>query len=126
MNYISAFPKSGMHIIHAVYSEDAYLKILAFKTLSKFLGGYQIANSVNRIILLEKYMALDIFGFAPGHTSCRAGYFLSYTAYALALGIEDPKLLTGYGRHYMLSHRKREPKEKENVIELLPGGSEET
>ena len=92
MNYLSNFPKFGMHIIHGVYSCDAYLKILAFKTLSKFLGGYQIPPTVNRIILLEKYMALDIFGFAPAHASCRVGYFLNYTAYALALGIEDSKL----------------------------------
>ena len=102
MNYLSSFPRTGMHILHGVYSNDAYLKILAFKTLSKFLGGYQIPSSVNRVILLEKYMALDIFGFAPGHASCRAGYFLSYTAYALALGIKEPKLRTGYGGQYML------------------------
>ena len=117
MNYIKAFPKSGMHIIHAKYSNDAYMKILAFKALSRFLGGYHIKNSVNKIILLEKKMAIDIFGFAPGHTSCRAGYFLSYTAYALALGIEDPKLLTGYGKNYMLTHREREPKDEENLLD---------
>ena len=70
-NYIKILPKSRMHIIHAKYSNDVYLKILTFKTLSKFLGGgYQIRNSVNRIILVEKSMAVDIFGFAPGHPSC--------------------------------------------------------
>ena len=63
-------------------------------------------------------MALDIFGFAPTHASYRARYFLNYTAYALALGIEDPKLLTGYGKHYMLAHREREPMDKESGLEL--------
>ena len=120
-NYIKVLPKSRMHIIHAKYSNDAYLKILTFKTLSKFLGGHQIRNSVNRIILVEKSMAIDIFGFAPGHPSCRAGYFLSYTAYALALGIENPKLLTDYGKNYMLTHREREPKDEENLLEYAIG-----
>ena len=120
-NYIKVLPKSRMHIIHAKYSNDVYLKILTFKTLSKFLGGYQIRNSVNRIILVEKSMAVDIFGFSPGHPSCRAGYFLSYTAYALALGIENPKLLTDYGKNYMLTHREREPKDEENLLEYAIG-----
>ena len=66
-------------------------------------------------------MAVDIFGFAPGHPSCRAGYFLSYTAYALALGIENPKLLTDYGKNYMLTHREREPKDEENLLEYAIG-----
>ena len=70
------------------------------------------------IILLEKYMALDIFGFAPAHASCRAGYFLNYTAYALALGMEYPKLLIGYKKQYMLAHREREPMDKEGGLEL--------
>ena len=123
MNYIKALPKSGIYIIHAKYSDDAYLKILAFKTLSKFLGGYHMKNSVNKIILLEKNMTMDIFGLAPGHPSCRAGYFLSYTAYALALGVEDPKLLTGYGKNYMLTHREREPRDEENVLDYAIGKS---
>ena len=117
MNYVKEFPKSGMYIIHAKYSNDAYMKILTFKTLSRYLGGYPMKNSVNRVILLEKNMAMDIFGFAPGHTSCRAGYFLSYTAYALALGIQDPNLLTPYGRNYMVAHREREPKDEENLLD---------
>ena len=117
MNYIKDLPKSGIYIIHAKYSNDAYVKILGFKTLSKFLGGYHMKSSVNKIILLEKNMAMDIFGYAPGHPSCRAGYFLSYTAYALALGIEDPKLLTGYGKNYMLTHQEREPRDEENVLD---------
>ena len=80
-------------------------------------------SCVNRIILVENNMARDIFGFAPGHPSCRAGYFLSYTAYALALGIENPKLLTEYGKNYMLTHREREPKDEENVLEYAIGKS---
>ena len=78
-------------------------------------------SSVNKIILVEKNMAMDVFGFAPGHPSCRAGYFLSYTAYALALGVEDPKLLTGYGKNYMLAHREREAKDEESVLGYLSG-----
>ena len=120
-NYMKVLPKTRMHIIHAKYSNDAYLKILTFKTLSKFLGGYHMRSCVNRIILVEKNMAIDIFGFAPGHPSCRAGYFLSYTAYALALGIENPKLLTDYGKNYMLTHREREPKDEENLLEYAIG-----
>ena len=73
MNYIKVLPKSCMYIIHAKYSNDAYLKILTFKTLSKFLGGYHMRSCVNRIILVEKNMAIDIFGFAPGHPSFRVG-----------------------------------------------------
>ena len=63
-------------------------------------------------------MALDIFGFVPAHSSCRGGYFLDYIAYALALGIEDPKLLIGYGKHYMLAHKEREPLDKESGLEF--------
>lgn len=120
-NYVKALPKSSMYIIHAKFSDDAYIKILGFKTLSKLLGGYTMKNSVNRIILVERNMAMDVFGYAPGHPSSRAGYFLSYTAYALALGIEDPKLLTGYGKNYMLAHREREPNDDENVLEYAIG-----
>ena len=69
-HYIKALPKSCMYIIHEKYSNDAYTKILTFKTLSKFLGGYHMRSCVKRIILVEKNMAIDIFGFAPGHPSC--------------------------------------------------------
>lgn len=116
MNYIKSFPKSGIYIIHSKYSNDAYERLLMFKVLSRYLGGYQLPIAANRIILIEKNMALDIFGHADGHPSCRAGYFLTYTAYALALGIEDHKLLTDYGKNYMLCHREREPLDDEKLL----------
>ena len=68
------------------------------------------------IILVDKRIVLDVFGTAAKFLSACLGYFLSYTAYALALGITDPKELTPYGKNYMLRHREKETKE----IQMLP------
>lgn len=106
-----------LNIIHARYLNDAYLKILSFKALLKFLEDYQIKNDINRIIILKKHMVLTIFGFSFRHPCYKAGYLLSYTAYALALGVEDSKPLTSYGKNYMLAHREGEQKTNNNVFE---------
>ena len=108
--YLNNFPKEGIIIIHTKYSNNAYVPITTFKPLSRFLGGYTIPTSVNRIILVEKRIALDVFGTIVEFMSARARYFLSYIAYALALGIIDPKELTPYGKNYMLKHREKEKK----------------
>lgn len=112
--YLKNFPKEGILIFHTKFSNNAFIPITTFKTLSRFLGAYTIPSSVNMIIFIERRVALDVFGNSCGFISARAGYFLSYTAYALALGITDPKQLTPYGKHFML--RYREPEKKDTTL----------
>lgn len=94
------------------------MPFLAFKTLSHFLGGYHISRGVSKVILIEKHTAIQVFGYGCGIMCSRAGYFLSYTAYAKALGINDPKELTSYGKHYMLRHREKEQEKIIQAVEL--------
>lgn len=116
-NYLKAFPNKGVLIFHTKYSNSVYSPLLTFKTLSHFLGGHPISRGVSKVILLEKQAAIQVFGYGCGMMCSRAGYFLSYTAYAKALGIDDPKDLTPYGKHHMLRHREKEQKVKMKAIE---------
>ena len=81
--------------------------ILFFKCTSEALGGHSLAWSTDKVILIEKRYAFHIFGYYSGKMCSRAGYFLSYTAYALAAGVKDPSMLEPYGKHKLI--RNREP-----------------
>ena len=83
-----------------------------FKTMSRFLGGGVIPSSYEKVILVEKYTALAVFGYQPTVRCSRRGYFLAYTAFAWVLGIEDiEELFTGpYGKISLLRCRGKTEK----------------
>ena len=72
-------------------------------------GGHSLAWSAEKVILIEKRSALHIFGYYSGKMCSRAGYFLSYTAYALAAGVKDPLMLEPYGKHRLIRNREPAP-----------------
>ena len=77
-----------------------------FKTLSRFLGANIVPRTYDKIILIEKVSALDIFGYWPGYRACRRAYFHTYTADALAIGVQNPEELDEYGKHFLLRYKQ--------------------
>lgn len=77
-----------------------------FKLLSKALGGHAITWQKEKIILIERCSAIDIFGYFENKQCSRAAYFLSYTSYALACGVTNPKCLEGYGKHKLIRYQE--------------------
>ena len=75
--------------------------------MSRVLGGHELSWQKEKIILIERLSTIDIFGDYVNKQASRASYFLSYTSYALACGVNDPKCLEGYGKHKLI--RFREP-----------------
>lgn len=106
-HYIKALSKSKVLIYHNNLSEEGTLATFFFKTMSRFLGGTVIPSSYEKVILVEKVTALTVFGYQPTIRCSRRGYFLAYTAFALALGIENiDELLTGpYGKNRLLRYK---------------------
>ena len=106
-HYIKSLSKSKILIYHNNLSEEGTLATFFFKTMSRFLGGAVIPGSYEKVILVEKIIALSVFGYQPTISCSRRGYFLAYTAFALALGIENvEELLTGpYGKNRLLRHK---------------------
>ena len=68
-------------IFHMEYSKDtAKFPLFALKVLSRFCGGYSIAQNANRIVLIEWQFALRIFGQGICCQALRAPYYLAYVA----------------------------------------------
>lgn len=70
------------------------------------MGGNDIAMNAEKVILVEKQFAMRIFGQGPGCQALRCGYYLSYSAGAIAAGIKDPETLTIYGKRDLLRSKK--------------------
>ena len=106
-HYIKALSKSKVLVYHNNLSEEGTLSTFFFKTMSRFLGGAVIPSSFEKVILIEKFTALVVFGYQPTIRCSRRGYFLAYTAFALALGIESVEdLSTGpYGKNLLLRYK---------------------
>lgn len=86
--------------------------MFALKVLSRFMGyNHPIQFNANKIMMLEKSAALRIFGYGPGFWPSRAGYFLCYSAYALAHGEKDLEKLSGYKRKKFLRYRGELPED---------------
>lgn len=64
-------------------------------------------------MLLEKTAALRIFGYGQGFWPSRAGYFLCYSAYALADKKKDVKAIGGYKRKTFLRYRGNMPEDSD-------------
>ena len=55
-------------------------------------------------MLLQKHAVIKIFGYAYGLQVSLATHYLTYTGYALSIGVTDPKKLTSGGKRYLLRH----------------------
>lgn len=108
MNYINTLSKSKVLMYHNILSEEGTLTTFFFKTMSRFLSGAVIPSS-EKVILVEKFTTLEVFGYYPIIRCSRRGYFPAYTAFALALGIENiGDFPTGpYGKNTLLHYKGR-------------------
>ena len=103
-HYIHDLASAKILIYHRQLSNNGEAIVYFFKCLSRVLGGHELSWQKEKIILIERLSAIDIFG---DYVNKQASYFLSYTSYALACGVKDPKCLEGYGKHKLI--RFREP-----------------
>ena len=74
---------------------------------SNALGGHLISFEKENIVLIENCSTIMMFGYFQGKHCSRASYFLSYIAYALACGIEDPQHLGSYGKHKLIRYQEQ-------------------
>ena len=80
------------------------MPVFALKTLSRYLGGYLVSLNAKKVMLLQKHVVIKIFGYAYGLQGSLAAHYLTYTGYALSIGVTDPKKLTSGGKRYLLRH----------------------
>ena len=66
------------------------------------MGGKHIALNTEKVILVEKQFALRVFGQGPGCQALRCGYYLGYSAAAIAAGVKDPDTLLDYGKRALI------------------------
>ena len=55
-----------------VYSNDLELPFFALKVLSRFMGYTPIPMNANKVLLLERVVALRIFGYVASFNASRA------------------------------------------------------
>ena len=108
-HYASFIDKEIFVVFHNKYSDDASIPMLALKALSRYTGYSFIPNNVTRIMLIEKTIAIRIFGYSTGFWPSRAGYFLCYFAYALGHDMKSVESLQGYTRKKFLCYRGEMP-----------------
>ena len=101
-HYIHDLASAKILIYHRQLSNNGEAIVYFFKCLSRVLGGHELLWQKEKIILIERLSAIDIFGDYVNKQASRASYFLSYTSYALACGVNDPKCLEGYGKHKLI------------------------
>ena len=93
-------------IYHRQLSINGEALVFFFKLLTRALGGHAITWQKEKIILIERCSAINIFGYFANKQCSRAAYFLSYTSYALACGVTNPKCLEDYGKHKLIRYRE--------------------
>ena len=103
-HFIANLCNAKLLIYHGTMSNNGKAIILFFKCLSEALGGHSLAWSIDKVILIEKRYALHIFGYYSEKQCSRAGYFLSYTPYALTASVKDPLRLEPYGKHKLIQN----------------------
>ena len=107
MKYLK-FPQ--VIIYHNKFSPNcAVFPLFAMKTLSRYLGGNSVRYNADKVILVEKDLAIEIFGQGPGVYALRSKYYLTYTGLALTAGIRDPALLDDYGKKELLCFGREGP-----------------
>ena len=92
-------------VFHAVYSKDAKIPLFSLKVLSRIIGYSLVNFNAHKVVLLERTVAIKIFGYAPGFNTARSGYFLCYSSYILADGTTNLKTIEGYSRNKFLRYR---------------------
>ena len=80
--YLPSLDKEVLIVFHAS-SKNVELDLFTLKVLSRFMGFSSIQANANKVILLERTVALQIFGYAPTFNTLRSSYFLCYSSYAL-------------------------------------------
>ena len=90
------------------------MPVFTFKTLSRYLGSYYVQASASKIILLERKIDVEIFGYVHAMQGLLAGSYLTYTGLALSMGQKDPSRLTNQGKRFLL---RQASLEKEQVID---------
>ena len=89
------------------YSKDTVkFPLFALKVLSRFCGGYSIAQNANLIVLIERQFALRRLGQGICCQALRDPYYLAYVAQALMLGISEADQLPEYGKRILMRSRK--------------------
>lgn len=121
--YVSYLGNPSLVIYHMKLSCNGYMPVFALKTLSRYLGSYIIHASASKIILLEKKTAIDVFGYAHAHQGSLAGSYLTYTALALSIGVDDPLKLTDQGKKFLL--RQSSLEKVQNIEESTSKEKEE-
>lgn len=102
-NYIRHLKFPEFVCLHNKFSKPATaFSVFAIKVLSRCLGGYAIRMNADKVMLVEKQLAVDIFGQAPGVYAMRSKYYLAYAAYGLSCGVRDSSQLLEYGKREML------------------------
>lgn len=89
------------------------MPVFALKILSGYLGGYLVSLNAKKVMLLQKHAIIKIFGYAYGLQGSLAAHYLTYTGYALSIGVTDPKNLTSGGKRYLLRHGELQDVAKE-------------
>ena len=117
-HYLARIDPNSFLVFHSSFSEDATWPILCIKALTRLLGFSGLQYNAHKVMFLEKTAAIRIFGYGPGYSASRAGYFLAFTSYALAANRTDVKSIAGYKRRKFLRYRGKIPKEEEDVRAL--------
>lgn len=118
-HFLPHLDKEVFVVYHKLYSDSPDVPMFAMKVLSRLMGYSYIPFNANKIMLLEKTAAVRIFGYSPGLWSSRAGYFLCYSAYALANKNTDTKPLEGYSRKKFLRYRGDMPENESTNVKRL-------
>ena len=105
-HYIHDLANAKIIIFHRQLSINGEAIVYFFKLMTRALGGHAITWQKEKIILIERCFAINIFGYFLNKQCSRAAYFLSYTSYALACGVTNPKYLEDYGKHKLIRYRE--------------------
>ena len=93
--YINQIKYPEIVIFHRNFLKDnAFLPLIAIKTISRYLGVFHVRWNDNKIILLEHQVAIVTYGEGPTIYLVRSKYYLACTTYGLACGIKDLDLLS--------------------------------
>ena len=104
--------------LHHKFSRPSILfTMYTIKVLSRYLGGYTIRMNADKVMLVEKQVALDIFGQSPGVYAMRSRYYLAYAAYGLSCGIRDANELPDYGKRQLLCFVRNRIAPVESIME---------
>ena len=74
-HYIHDLGSAKILIYHRQLSNNGEAIVYFFKCLSRVLGGHELSWQKEKIILIERLSAIDIFGDYVNKQASRASYF---------------------------------------------------